>query len=36
MLKTYGYDAAQVLNERILSTLRSSNRLRDYLTQDQE
>ena len=36
MLKTYGYDAAQVLNERILSTLRSSNRLRDYLTQDRE
>ncbi len=36
MLKVYGYDAAQVLNERILDTMRSSNRLRDYLDYDRE
>jgi HPr kinase/phosphorylase len=36
MLKIYGYDAAQVLNERILDTMRSSNRLRNYLDQDPE
>jgi HPr kinase/phosphorylase len=36
MLKIYGYDAAQVLNERILDTMRSSNRLRNYLEQDRE
>ena len=32
----YGYDAAQVLNERILSTMRSSNRLHNYLDHDRE
>ncbi|MCB1183847.1 HPr(Ser) kinase/phosphatase [bacterium] len=36
MLKIYGYDAAQVLNERILSTMRSSNRLHNYLDHDRE
>ncbi len=36
MLKIYGYDAAQVLNERILDTMRKSDRLRDYLEQDRE
>lgn len=36
MLKVYGYDAAQVLNDRILETMRKSNRLRDYLDQDRE
>jgi len=36
MLKVYGYDAAQVLNDRILETMRSSKRLRDYLDQDRE
>ena len=36
MLKIYGYDAAQVLNERILESIRSSSRLRDYLEQDRE
>ena len=36
MLKIYGYDAAQVLNERILDTMRSSNRLHNYLDQDRE
>ncbi|MBU8869450.1 MAG: HPr(Ser) kinase/phosphatase [Gemmatimonadales bacterium] len=36
MLKVYGYDAAHVLNERILETMRSSHRLRDYLDQDPE
>lgn len=36
MLKVYGYDAAQVLNERILETLRTSNRLHDYLDHDPE
>jgi HPr kinase/phosphorylase len=36
MLKIYGYDAAQVLNDRILDTMRSSDRLRKYLEQDRE
>lgn len=36
MLKVYGYDAAHVLNERILETMKSSNRLRAYLDQDPE
>jgi HPr kinase/phosphorylase len=36
MLKIYGYDAAQVLNDRILATMRSSGRLRDYLDHDRE
>ena len=36
MLKIYGYDAAQVLNERILDTMRASDRLRKYLEQDRE
>jgi len=36
MLKIYGYDAAQVLNDRILATMNSSNRLRNYLQQDPE
>jgi HPr kinase/phosphorylase len=36
MLKAYGYDAAQVLNDRILESMRSSQRLRHYLDQDRE
>ncbi len=36
MLKIYGYDAAQVLNDRIIDTMRSSNRLREYLDSDRE
>lgn len=36
MLKIYGYDAAQVLNERILETMRTSDRLSKYLEQDRE
>ena len=36
MLKIYGYDAAQVLNDRILDSMRSSSKLRDYLEQDPE
>ncbi|MDX2473341.1 MAG: HPr(Ser) kinase/phosphatase [Candidatus Krumholzibacteria bacterium] len=36
MLKIYGYDAAQVLNDRILDTMRSSNRLHNYLDHDRE
>ncbi len=36
MLKIYGYDAAHVLNERILETMKTSNRLRSYLEQDPE
>lgn len=36
MLKSYGYDAAEVLNERILDTMRTSNRLREYLDSDRE
>ena len=36
MLKIYGYDAAQILNERIFETIKSSHRLRRYLQQDPE
>jgi HPr kinase/phosphorylase len=36
MLKVYGYDAAEVLNERILTKMRSTNRLQDYLDDDRE
>ncbi len=36
MLKIYGYDAAEQLNERIIESMRSSNRLHDYLRQDRE
>ncbi len=36
MLKVYGYDAAQVLNERIMDRMRTSDRLRKYLEQDRE
>ncbi|MBD3221346.1 HPr(Ser) kinase/phosphatase [bacterium] len=36
MLKVYGYDAARVLNERIVKSIRHSRRLRRYLDQDQE
>ncbi len=36
MLKIYGYDAAQVLNDRIVETMRTSHRLRNYLQQDPE
>lgn len=36
MLKIYGYDAAQVLNDRILDTMKTSDRLRNYLQQDPE
>ena len=36
MLKVYGYDAAEVLNERILETMRTSDRLSKYLEQDLE
>jgi len=36
MLKVYGYDAAQALNDRILETMKSSDRLRSYLQQDPE
>ena len=36
MLKIYGYDAAEVLNERILSTMRTSKRLQEYLDHDRE
>ncbi len=36
MLKIYGYDAAQVLNERIIDKMRSTNRLGDYLDHDRE
>ncbi len=36
MLNIYGYDAAQVLNERIIATMKTSDRLRDYLQQDPE
>ncbi len=36
MLKIYGYDAAQVLNDRILETMKKSDRLRGYLEQDRE
>lgn len=36
MLKIYGYDAAQALNDRILNTMNTSNRLKHYLQQDPE
>jgi HPr kinase/phosphorylase len=36
MLKTYGYDAAQALNDRIIESMRSNNRLSNYLRQDRE
>jgi len=36
MLKVYGYDAARILNERIVKSMRHSRRLRRYLEQDQE
>jgi HPr kinase/phosphorylase len=36
MLKVYGYDAAQVLNQQILDSMKSSRRLRKYLDQDSE
>ena len=36
MLKIYCYDAAQVLNDRILENMRTSKPLRDYLDQDRE
>lgn len=36
MLQIYGYDAAQILNERILATMNSSDRLRNYLQEDPE
>ncbi|MCP4291449.1 MAG: HPr(Ser) kinase/phosphatase [bacterium] len=36
MLKIYGYDAAEVLNDRIVATMKNSNRLRNYLQQDPE
>ncbi|MFO7654378.1 MAG: HPr(Ser) kinase/phosphatase [Candidatus Krumholzibacteriia bacterium] len=36
MLKVYGYDAAEVLNQRILESMRSSKELRRYLDQDRE
>ncbi len=36
MLKVYGYDAAHVLNQRILESMTSGNQLRRYLKQDRE
>ncbi len=36
MLKIYGYDAAQALNDRIIETMKKSDRLRHYLEQDRE
>lgn len=36
MLKIYGYDAAQALNDRIIESMRSSNKLNEYLRQDLE
>jgi HPr kinase/phosphorylase len=36
MLRIYGYDAAQVLNQRILESMRSNRDLRQYLDQDRE
>ena len=36
MLKIYGIDAAQDLNRRIMDTLRSGDRLREYLRHDNE
>jgi hypothetical protein len=36
MLKVYGYDAAQILNQRILDSMRTGDSLRRYLQQDRE
>jgi len=36
MLKVYGYDAANILNQRILETMSSGNQLRGYLRRDKE
>ncbi len=36
MLKTYGYDAAEVLNKQIIKSIESGARLRRYLAQDRE
>ncbi len=36
MLKIYGYDAAQILNDRIVESMKTSHRLRNYLQQDPE
>jgi HPr kinase/phosphorylase len=36
MLKVYGYDAAQALNNRIIESMRTSRRLHNYLSQDRE
>jgi len=36
MLNIYGYDAAQILNERIIASMKTSARLRNYLQQDPE
>lgn len=36
MLNVYGYDAAELLNQRIIDTLRTNRRLRRYLEQDLE
>lgn len=36
MLKIYGYDAARILNERIVKSIRHNGRLRRYLEQDRE
>ncbi|HOX26690.1 MAG TPA: HPr(Ser) kinase/phosphatase [Candidatus Krumholzibacteria bacterium] len=36
MLKIYGYDAARILNERIIKSIRHSRRLKRYLEQDLE
>jgi HPr kinase/phosphorylase len=36
MLRTYGYDAAQALNQRILDAMHRSDRLSRYLRQDRE
>jgi HPr kinase/phosphorylase len=36
MLNVYGYDAAELLNQRIVDTMRTNRRLRRYLEQDLE
>jgi HPr kinase/phosphorylase len=36
MLKVYGYDAAQIFNQRILESMNAGNRIRRYLKQDRE
>lgn len=36
MLHVYGYDAAELLNQRIVDTMRTNRRLRRYLEQDLE